>query len=147
MSSKSSLKVNFFWAGGVSPFLRNRNELKLFLNFLFNNEKKDAEKINYIFTSDKELLVINKTYLKHNFFTDIITFELNSPGKPIEADIYISLERVRENAQQLGISINNELHRVIFHGALHLCGYSDKNRLNKKIMRSREDFYLKKYFG
>jgi len=72
---------------------------------------------------------------------------LNSPGKPIEADIYISLERVRENAQQLGISINNELHRVIFHGALHLCGYSDKNRLNKKIMRSREDFYLKKYFG
>jgi len=138
MSSES--KVYFFYEKkGFS--LRNRGALKDFIEKIFTKEKNLLGSINYIFCSDKKLLEINKTYLKHNFYTDIISFDLSSGPKKI-AEIYISVDRVRENAKSLGVSLNNELHRVIFHGALHICGYKDKTNKDRAAMRSKEDHYL-----
>ena len=102
--------------------------------------------LNYIFCSDKELLRINQEFLGHDFYTDIVTFELSeTPGK-IQGEIYISIDRVKENAKKLGVSFKSELHRVIFHGALHLCGYGDKTKSEKEEMRETEDYYLELYF-
>jgi rRNA maturation RNase YbeY len=141
--SSSKSKVCFFFQG-VSPSLKNRKALKKFICSIFQKEGKQADSINYIFCTDKALLEINQQFLKHDFYTDIITFDL-SEGKIIQADIYISADRVRENALQLGISIKEELHRVIFHGILHLCGYKDKKRTEKVEMRKMEEFYLSLY--
>ena len=82
--------------------------------------------------------------MKHDFYTDIITFDL-SESEDIIAEIYISIDRVRDNAKALGISFKSEIHRVIFHGALHLCGFGDKTKGEKTEMREKEDFYLQKY--
>lgn len=101
--------------------------------------------VNYIFCTDKALLKINQDFLKHDYYTDIITFDL-SEGDEVVAEIYISIDRVKDNARKLGVSFQRELHRVIFHGALHLCGYKDKSPKDSTMMRNREDFYLKKYF-
>ncbi len=107
-------------------------------------EGKEIESVNYIFCTDKALLNINQQFLSHDFYTDIITFDL-SDSKAIQAEIYISVDRVKENAQNLGVSFKSELHRVIFHGVLHLCGYRDKKVEEIKGMRRKEEFYLKKY--
>ena len=101
--------------------------------------------LNYIFCSDKELLKINIDFLNHDYFTDIITFDL-SEKDGIVGEIYISLERVRENAQQLKVPVTEELHRVIFHGALHLCGFKDKTKADKLVMTKKQDEYLYRYF-
>ena len=83
----------------------------------------------------------------HNYYTDIVTFELSENPGHIQAEVYISIDRVRENAKNLGVSFRSELHRVIFHGVLHLCGYSDKKRAEKAEMRRMEDLYLSKYLN
>jgi probable rRNA maturation factor len=146
MLSASEPKVYFF-NNGLEPLLRNRNRLKKFLINLFKNEKKKLDSINYIFCTDRFLLNANRHYLKHNFYTDILTFNLSGNNKdPIKADIYISLQRVRENAKRLKTSPKSELHRVIFHGALHLCGYNDSTKKEKDIMSRKEDLYLTEYF-
>lgn len=137
---RSESKVYFFFEKkGFS--LENRSVLKNFICSLFKKEETALESINYIFCSDKKLLEINKTYLKHDFYTDIISFDL-SPGPQKVAEIYISIDRVRENAKELGVSFKNELHRVIFHGALHICGYKDKNKKDRETMRAKENIYL-----
>lgn len=143
MPSSSKPKICFFFETPVS--LRNRTILKKNIERLFGKEKTRLSYLNYIFCDDKALLAINQQYLSHNDYTDIITFELSSPSQPVEGEIYISVDRVRENAKLLNNSVNAELHRVIFHGALHLCGYKDKTAGNKKEMRAREDHYLAKY--
>lgn len=135
----------FFQYPGVA--LRERNRLKIFIQKIFHQEKRSLGGLNYIFCSDKELLGINQEFLDHDFFTDIVTFELSEiPGK-IQGEIYISIDRVKENAKNLGVSFKSELHRVIFHGALHLCGYGDKAKGEKEEMRRKEDFLLKSYLG
>ncbi len=101
--------------------------------------------INYIFCSDTDLLKLNQQFLKHNTLTDILTFRLSSNGLPILSDIYISIERITNNSHELSISFKEELHRVIFHGALHLCGYDDKSEAEKIIIRQKEDYYLQRY--
>lgn len=126
--------------------LSNRTKLKRFVQKLIQLEGRKIEHINYIFCPDKYLLELNKKYLKHNTLTDIITFEFSSSGQPLLSDIYISIERVRENAKNFKSSFNQELHRVIFHGALHLAGYKDKSKNDIKQMRIREEDYLHKYF-
>ena len=137
---RSESKVYFFFEKkGFS--LQNRGEIKKFVHALFKKEKIALETINYIFCSDKRLLEINKTYLNHDYYTDIISFDLSSGPKKV-AEIYISIDRVRENAQSLGVSLKNELHRVIFHGALHICGYKDKTITERAAMRKKEDHYL-----
>ena len=109
-------------------------------------EKKDLNHLNYIFCSDNALLEINRTYLDHNFYTDVITFDLSSSPKEILADIYISVDRIKENAKSLNLFFKEEFHRVMFHGLLHLCGYNDKTKSQKELIRKKEDFYLNLYF-
>jgi probable rRNA maturation factor len=127
--------------------LSDRSRLKFFIDSLFKKEKKKLAEIHYIFCSDDYLLAINRQYLQHDYYTDIITFGLSEPGEPINAEIYISVDRVRENARQFTNSLKNELHRVIFHGALHLCGYGDKKKKEGVLMRKMEDKYLELYFS
>jgi rRNA maturation RNase YbeY len=98
----------------------------------------------FIFTSDKRLLEINRQFLQHDYYTDIITFDL-SDSKSTKAEVYISIDRVKENTRIHGTSFKSELHRVIFHGVLHLCGYKDKTKKEKEEMRGMEAFYLMKY--
>jgi rRNA maturation RNase YbeY len=139
-------KIHFHF-NDRKPGLRNRKKLKIFIEDLFINEKKKLEALSYIFCSDEYLLDINKTFLKHDFYTDIITFDLGDTQNEISGEIYISVDRVKENARQLGVGIEEELHRVIFHGALHLCGYRDKSKGEVLEMRKKEDKYLRKYFN
>lgn len=113
-----------------------------FIETLFRKEKKTLAGINYVFCSDEYLLAINQRFLQHDYYTDIITFGLSAPGEPVEAEIYISTDRVKENARQLGISFRDEMLRVIFHGALHLCGYRDKKKAEITLMRKKENYYL-----
>lgn len=146
MKRRQEPEIHFFSQGNKLG-LRNRGKLKQFLQSLALKEGKKIAVLNYIFCKDEELLEINKTYLKHNFYTDIITFGLSEKNDPITGDIYISIDRVRENAKKMGNSINSETHRVIFHGLLHLCGYKDKESAQQEEMRKAEDLYLKRYFG
>lgn len=134
----------FFSASNIS--LSNRNILKHFIATIFKSEGKHLQHLNYVFCSDDFLLDINRTSLNHDYFTDIITFDLSSVKGKVEGEIYISVDRVRDNAQSLSLTIQEELHRVIFHGALHLCGYKDKLPKDIKAMRAAEDKYLALYF-
>jgi len=145
MSFSLSSRIRFFFEG-VSQNLNNRRKLKSFIYSIFIREKKKIGTISFIFTNDKTIHRINKRYLKHDFFTDIITFELSEKKEPLMAEIYISCDRVKENAVVNKTSFNEELHRVIFHGILHLCGYGDKTSRQIKIMRAKEGDYLSKYF-
>lgn len=125
--------------------LKNRRKLKAFIEQLAGKEKMEVSQLSFIFCSDDYLLKINQDFLQHDYYTDIITFDLsNSPGE-IEGEIYISIDRVRDNAQLLKVDAADELHRVIFHGVLHLCGYKDKLKPDKVLMRKKEDYYLKRY--
>ena len=108
------------------PELINRTELKSFLKQMVRKEKYSLISLQVIFCSDDYLLKLNQEFLAHNYYTDIITFPLNAPGEPIEAELYISVDRTRDNAFTLGVSRSRQLHRVIFHGLLHILGYKDK---------------------
>lgn len=127
--------------------LINRSTLKGFINELFKKEKKILYKLDYIFCSDDYLLKINKDHLQHNFYTDIITFDLSENKKSIIAEIYISIDRVKENAILYKTSFSHEFHRVLFHGCLHLCGFKDKTSSESKKMRKKEEEYLTLYFN
>ena len=121
--------------------LRERTRLKKFISQLFKMEKKGLERLDYIFCSDSYLLEINRKFLNHDFYTDILTFDLSNNPKLTIGEIYISVERVKENAMELSNSFKEEIHRVIFHGALHLCGYKDKLKADILIMRQMENRY------
>ena len=113
---------------------------------LMATEGKQVAYVNYIFCTDEQLLELNQQYLNHHTLTDIITFELSDKDEPVLSDIYISIDRVRDNAKNFKIPFSHELHRAIFHGALHLCGYKDKKKDEQKLMRQKEEFYLNQYF-
>jgi probable rRNA maturation factor len=143
MSNKANISFHYT----TEPFyFPNRNQLKEFLQFLFKAEKKELDSLSYVFCTDEYLYEYNKTYLKHYTLTDIITFELSGKNEPIIGDIYISIDRVKENSKTHNTSFIKELHRVIFHGALHLCGYKDKSSEQQKLMRQKEEHYLNAYF-
>jgi rRNA maturation RNase YbeY len=93
------------------------------------------------------LLGINRKFLQHDTFTDIISFNYAQPGEPIEGEIYISVDRVIENSKLLKVPLNEEILRVMFHGVLHFCGYKDKLKADIVNMRAREDFYLRRYLS
>ena len=131
----------------VKPFFfPHRTRLKEFLYKLTHKQGKSVKTINYIFCDDAYLLSLNRSYLQHDTYTDIITFELSEAGDPLLADIYISVERVKENAREFHATFLMELHRVIFHGALHLCGFKDKTEKDVVQMRAMEELMLKQYF-
>ena len=126
--------------------IKNKTLLKRFIKGIFDGELQELDNLNYVFCSDEYLLDINQRFLQHNYYTDIITFDLSGKGeKEIAGEIYLSVDRVRENAKTLGVSFENEMLRVIFHGALHLCGYGDKKKSEIPIMREREDHYIRLY--
>src|ERR1035437_3225842 len=132
--------INFF-CQNISFSLKKKGAVKSWILSAIQKEKNKAGDISFIFCNDTSLLALNKKFLKHNTLTDIITFQY--PSKIFLAEIYISIPRVKENAQKYGVSFENELHRVMIHGILHLCGYGDKAPAKKIAMRKREDFYLK----
>lgn len=134
----------FFLQKNIS--IGQRANLKKFIIDIFKRERKKLESLSYIFCSDDYLLEINKSHLKHNFYTDIITFDLSETPERIIGEIYISIDRVRDNAANLDVTIKEELHRVIFHGVLHLCGYKDKKPRDAKKMRTAENECLSAYF-
>jgi rRNA maturation RNase YbeY len=140
----SSPDIRFFFID-VKVYLPPRTRLKAVITQLFRREGRKLHSLNYIFCNDKKLLTINKAYLKHHSYTDIITFDLSNTQKEVIGEIYISIERVRENANLFNSTLKKELLRVIFHGALHLCDYADKTKHQQARMRQREDFYISAY--
>ena len=115
---------------------------KRWIQDVIEKEGKELSHLNYIFCSDEYLFTINQQYLNHKTLTDIITFDNSEGGGTIEGDIFISIERVRANAEELQVDFNEEVHRVLIHGVLHLMGYGDKSPRQKSLMRKKEDAYL-----
>ena len=139
------MEVSLFFQNNIT--LKQRGKLKTFIKFLMIEEGYQAKDISIIFCSDEFLLDLNKQHLNHDYFTDIITFDLTpKKEKEITGELYISTDRVKFNAKDYNTTVNNELHRVIFHGILHLCGYKDKSKKDIAIMRAKELQYLNLYF-
>ena len=135
----------FFNNADRATSLGFRTKLKSFINKQCLKEGIRIETLHYVFCSDDFVLDINKRYLNHNFYTDIISFDLSEQRGHLIGDVYISIDRVKENAKTGGNRYTHELLRVIFHGALHFCGYKDKKPADAKLMRSMEDKWLKAY--
>jgi probable rRNA maturation factor len=145
MTNKLSPLIQFHFLLPVS--FAQRNLAKEVIKDLFKKEKTQLEHLQYIFCSDEYLLEINKQHLNHNYYTDIITFDLSDKPNAVTGEIYISIDRVKDNAQTYKVPFKQELLRVIFHGALHLCGYKDKTDKDQKLMRKAEDKYLQYYLS
>lgn len=135
--------INFF-NEDVTVTLKGKRVLRKWLNDCATEEGVKVGALNYIFCSDSYLLAMNRRYLNHDTFTDIITFPMTDTPKDISGDIFISFERVRENAREYGVAVSDELARVMVHGMLHLLGLDDKTATQKKRMRSMENQYLEK---
>ena len=131
--------IDYTFVGKFS--LEDEAKIADWVTFVLDQEEKELGEINYIFCDDDYLYEINIKTLKHNTLTDIISFDYTI-GDVVSGDIYISYERVRENAEKLRLDFREELHRVMIHGILHYCGYQDKEDKDKLTMRSKEDYYL-----
>lgn len=129
---------------GLKFLLKEKLLIKSLIARIFAEEKVDFNSVSYVFCTDDYLLKLNQQYLNHDTLTDILTFTLSNSSLPIVSEIYISIERVKENALDLKIEFLNELYRVIIHGILHLCGYTDTSKVEKSQMRKKEDYYLSK---
>ncbi|HYF32421.1 MAG TPA: rRNA maturation RNase YbeY [Chitinophagaceae bacterium] len=141
----SPATINFYFQQQCR--LTNRRQLKDFIIAVFKRYRTRFSALSIIFCSDDYLLDINRQYLDHDSYTDIITFNLAEPGEPVNGEIYISVDRVRENARVAGVSFAQELHRVMFHGVLHLCGLNDSTTTQKRSMTRAENRLLTQYFG
>jgi probable rRNA maturation factor len=126
----------------ISFKLKEKTKLKAWIKSVTEKEKHKLGNINYVFCTDDELLEINIKHLNHNTLTDIITFDYTE-GNTIHSDIFISIERVLENAEKFKVSFDEEFHRVMIHGILHLCGYKDKTKADAELMRKKENASLK----
>jgi probable rRNA maturation factor len=124
--------------------LKDKLKIKAWIKRIVEAEKKTLGELNFVFTSDANLLNINVQFLNHNTYTDIITFDY-CEAQQINGDIIISVERVRENAGTFNSAFENELKRVIIHGVLHLCGYKDKSKKDVELMRRKENLALRKF--
>ncbi|MDQ6815558.1 MAG: rRNA maturation RNase YbeY [Bacteroidota bacterium] len=134
--------VRFSYADVKLVSIKRKKLLRQFTSEIFELEGKELQEINYIFCSDDYLLEINRSFLKHDFFTDIVTFDLSENSATI-GEVYISVDRVKDNSIIHGVSFNSELCRVVFHGALHLIGYKDKKKSEITTMRQKEERYLR----
>ena len=133
-----------FCTEDITFSLKEKLKHKAWLNEVAKQEGKKILELTYVFCSDEYLLQINQEYLNHDTLTDIVTFDNSEDPKKIEGDIFISIERVKENGNKLGTS-ETELERVMVHGLLHLLGYKDKKKEDKTLMTEKEDFYIKQY--
>ena len=137
-----------FYEQDVKARLKNKRKLSSFLDTIVrehNNVKKVD--LTYVFCTDKYLLQINNDFLAHDTFTDIVTFDMSTKADELIGEMYISVERIAENAHEFSVSYDEELHRVIFHGALHLCGFKDKKTSDKQEMRKQENICLQQNFS
>jgi rRNA maturation RNase YbeY len=141
---KAQSVISFHPADKAVP-LDDRRRIKAFLKDKFQLAKQPLRQLDYIFCSDDYLLDINIRFLQHDFLTDIITFPLHESGDPISGEVYISVERVRENANTFKLKHQEEVLRVVFHGALHLLGFKDKSKTEQLAMRNMEDTWLKDF--
>jgi len=132
--------INYFSEDRTAPEITSKTSN--WLTQIATNHKFNIEELNYIFCSDEYLLEINKTYLQHDFYTDIITFDNSEIEKIIESDIFISVDRVEENEKDLDVPRGTEILRVIAHGLLHLCGFKDKTDKEAAEMRNQEEICL-----
>ena len=131
-----------FFSSDIDFVLDHPRKTSKWINETALKEKSTVKEVNYIFCSDDYLLTLNQDYLQHNTLTDIITFDYSLSKKELEGEIYISIDRVNENAIKFKRSFEDELHRVIIHGVLHLIGYKDKKNADKALMRKKEEAYL-----
>lgn len=133
--------INFF-CEDVDFELTHKETIQSWITHTITNENYSISELNYIFCSDEYLHKINIDYLDHDYYTDIITFDNSDEEGTVEGDIFVSIERVRDNAQDQGIPFELELRRVIIHGVLHLVGYNDKTTSEQQAMREKENAYL-----
>ena len=135
-------KINFF-TSDTSFRIKNKKKIRDWVYEVLKKEKKpDVESVNIILCSDQYLLDINRKFLHHDYLTDIVTFTYSAADKSLEGELYISIERIRENSRDLNIPLEKELNRIIVHGILHLCGYNDKRKEEKEFMHGLENRYL-----
>ncbi|MAS52810.1 MAG: rRNA maturation RNase YbeY [Flavobacteriales bacterium] len=130
-----------FHSENISFTLNKKPAIISWLSYSIKNENKIPGEISYIFCSDQYLHELNVKHLNHNTLTDIITFDYCEKNR-VNGDLFISIDRVKDNAKSFNSSIENELHRVMIHGILHLCGYKDKTAEDQNVMSAKEDFYL-----
>lgn len=131
-----------FFSQDINYRLEGINKVRDWLNKALGLENKSVTNLSYVFCSDSYLLKLNIDFLNHDTLTDVITFDMSVDKNGISGEIYISIDRVRDNAKKYGVSINVEIKRVIVHGLLHLIGYADNTKEDKAIMREKEDYYL-----
>ena len=136
-------KITFF-TEEIQYTLKQKTKIRSWIEATITNEGYQLEELNFILCSDEYLLRINQDFLSHDDYTDVITFDHSEELKTIAGDIFISLERIKENAASFGSTILDELCRVMIHGTLHLLGYKDKTKAAKTLMTAKEDFYLAK---
>ncbi len=130
----------------VYKIVKHKRLLKHFIPTVFTCEKRELEQLSIVFCSDEYLLSLNKQFLHHDYFTDILTFDLSNRNK-VSGEIYISLDRVADNSSVHHARFQQELERVIFHGVLHLCGFSDKTVIEKNTMTQKENYYLFRFYS
>jgi probable rRNA maturation factor len=132
----------YFFLEEVTYNLRQKRKIREWINKTAENEDFTIGVLNYILTNDNILVQLNKEYLRHFTLTDIITFDLSEKAGELSGDVYISVDRAKENAREFKVSLKNELSRLMIHGVLHLMGYKDKSVEERAQMRAREEFYL-----
>lgn len=135
------MEVHFF-SEDIDFSLDNESAITQWIQQIISDHLYKLESLTYIFCSDEYLLEVNKEHLNHDYYTDIITFDNSEESNTIESDIFISIDRVKENAQTQSSNFHTELHRVMIHGVLHLLGFNDKNESQQKAMREKEDACL-----
>lgn len=144
MTEESQDQINFHYED-IDFSIKESNLFHEWLTQIISVNKVELEVINYIFCSDDYLLNINRTYLNHDYYTDIISFPYREAPEPIQGDVFISIDRVRENANINQVNFENELLRVMAHGLLHFIGYTDKSEEEQAIMRKKEDEMMALY--
>ncbi len=137
----NSKEIHFF-SEEIKFVLPNKNKVRKWISEVFRQERKELVSLNYVFCSDAFLLDLNIKYLHHDGYTDVITFNNADFSNRIISDVFISVERVRDNSKTFNTLFIEEIHRVMIHGLLHLCGYNDKKRSEIETMRKKEDYYL-----
>tara|TARA_B110000263_G_scaffold215327_1_gene200251 strand:+ start:414 stop:875 length:462 start_codon:yes stop_codon:yes gene_type:complete len=137
--------VTNFFSENKNFKISNKKEIRALLKKICKKENKKISFINYVFCSDNRLLEINKKYLNHTSLTDVVTFDFSTNKKNIEGDVYISIDRVKENAKKYKETFKKELLRIIIHGLLHLIGFLDKTKEEKNTMTLKENEYLSLY--
>lgn len=135
------MEINFF-SEDIDFRLENEATITQWIRQIISDHSYTLESLTYIFCSDEYLLAVNKEHLNHDYYTDIITFDNSEESNTIESDIFISIDRVKENAQTETSDFLTELHRVMIHGVLHLLGFNDKDESQQKAMREKEDACL-----